>query len=87
MVSRSRSLPAISSFLASSSSALVGGGGAGVGDKRGTENADPHFEIGRLLEEDVFLRREEPDERAAGEFVTPIGQQVGAGAAGDEVEF
>lgn len=53
----------------------------------GFEDADPHFEIGCLFNEDVFLRRKKPEQIATANLVFAIGQQVEARALGDEVEF
>lgn len=70
---------------------LQEGGGVGVNDgtadSAAAENGDPHFEIGGLLEEDVLLRGEEPKEVATADLIAAIAEQIGAGAADDEVEF
>ena len=56
-------------------------------DGFGFEDADPHFEIGCLLDEYVFLRRKKSEQIATVNLVFAVGQQVETGALSDEVEF
>ena len=60
--------------------------GAGA-DGAAAEDGDPPFEVGCLLDEDVFLRGEEPEEVAAADLVAAVAEEVGAATAGDEVEL
>lgn len=51
------------------------------------KDADPHAEVGGLLDEDVFLRGEEPEEIAAADFVAAIAEKIDAATVGDEIQF
>jgi hypothetical protein len=64
-----------------------GGIGSDLADGFGFYDADPHLEVGRLLDEHVFLRGEKPEEIATADLVFAVGEQIEAGAAGDEVEL
>ena len=56
-------------------------------DGFGLEDADPHFEVGGLLDQDMFLGRKEPEQVAAVNPIFAIGQQIETGALGDQVEL
>jgi len=51
------------------------------------EDGNPHLELSGLLNEHVFLRREEPKQIAAPNSIAAIADQVRARSTGDEVEF
>jgi hypothetical protein len=43
--------------------------------------------VGGLVDQDVILTRKEPGQRAGRERIATVAQQVGGGAADDEVEL
>lgn len=51
------------------------------------EDYDPHLEIEGLFDEDVFLRREEPEKIAATDLITTVAEKIRARALGDEIQF
>ena len=50
-------------------------------------DTDPHFEVGRLFDEDVFLRGKQPEQIATADLVFAVGEQVEAAALRDEIEL
>ncbi len=52
-----------------------------------TEDDDPHLKVGRLLDEDVLLRGEEPEQVAAAYLIMTAAQQIGSAAARNEVQL
>ena len=51
------------------------------------EDAPPQLVVGRLVDEHVILARKEPGQRAGGELVATIAEQIGGGSAHDEVHL
>jgi hypothetical protein len=43
--------------------------------------------VGGLVDQEVILTGEEPGQRAGGELIAPVAEQVGGGAANDEVDL
>lgn len=46
---------------------------------------DPHLEVRSLLDKDVFLCREEPEEVAATNLIAAVAEEISADTSGDEV--
>jgi hypothetical protein len=71
-------------FLAENPDTSVSGN---PGNCLGPENADPHLEVRRLLNQDMFLCREKPYQIAAPDFIFAVFEQVKPAARGDQVQF
>jgi hypothetical protein len=56
-------------------------------DHSAAEDSNPHTEIRGLLDEDMFLRGEKPEEIAASDFIAAIAEKVDAAAASDQIQF
>ena len=56
-------------------------------DESGPEDRPPELVVGGLVDQDVILTRKEPGQRAGRERVAPVAEQVGGGAADDEVDL
>ena len=50
-------------------------------------DANPHFEIGRLLNQDVFLRGKQPEQIAPANLIFAIGEQVKPAALRHQIEL
>ena len=85
-IARREAAAGLAGEVALEEGASVGVDGAGA-DGAAAKDGNPHFEVGCLLDEHVFLRGEEPEEIAATDLVAAVAEQVGAATAGDEVEL
>ena len=56
-------------------------------DESGPEHRPPELVVGGLVDQDVILAGKEPGQRAGRERIAPVAEQVGGGAADDEVEL
>jgi hypothetical protein len=51
------------------------------------EHHPPELVVGGLVDQDVILTGKEPGQRAGRERIAPVADQVGGGAADDEVDL
>ena len=58
-----------------------------LSDQSWPEHRPPELVVGGLLDQDVILTGKEPGQRAARERMAPVAEQVGGGAADDEVDL
>jgi len=58
-----------------------------LSDESGPEHRPPELVVGGLVDQEVILTGEEPGQRAGGELIAPVAEQVGGGAANDEVDL
>jgi len=56
-------------------------------DKRRPEDRPPELVVDRLVDQDVILTGKEPGQGALRKFVATLAEQVGRGAADDEVDL
>ena len=56
-------------------------------DESGPEHRPPELVVGGLVDQDVILTGKEPGQRAGRERIAPVAEQVGGGAADDEVDL
>ena len=56
-------------------------------DERGPEDRPPELVVGGLVDQDVILTGKQPGQRARRECIATVAEQVGGGAADDEVEL
>ena len=56
-------------------------------DESGPEDRPPELVVGGLVDQEVILTGKEPGQRAGRERIATVAQQVGGGAADDEVEL
>ena len=61
-------------------------GGAALNQPAPKDN-DPHLEVGSLFNEDMLLRREEPEQVAAADLIVTVAKQIGARTTCDEVQL
>ena len=58
-----------------------------LSDQSGPEHRPPELVVGGLVNQDVILTGKQPGQRAGRELIAPITEQVGGGAADDEVDL
>jgi hypothetical protein len=58
-----------------------------LGDESGPEHCPPELVVGGLVDQEVILTRKQPGQRAGRELIAPVAEQVGGGAADDEVDL
>ena len=58
-----------------------------LSDESGPEHRPPELMVGRLVDQDVILTGKQPGQRAGRELIAPVAEQVGGGAANDEVDL
>ena len=58
-----------------------------LSDESGPEHRPPELMVGRLVDQDVILTGKQPGQRAGRELIAPVAEQVGGGAAHDEVDL
>ena len=58
-----------------------------LSDQSGPEHRPPQLVVGGLVDQEVILTGEEPGQRAGGELIAPVAEQVGGRAADDEIEL
>jgi hypothetical protein len=56
-------------------------------DQPPPEDEDPHLKIRSLLDEDVLLGGEEPEQVASADSIMTITQEIGSGATRDEIQL
>ena len=56
-------------------------------DESGPEHRPPELVVGGLVDQDVILTGKQPGQRARRERIAPVAEQVGGGAADDEVDL
>jgi hypothetical protein len=61
--------------------------GRGPGDEGGAEDRPPQHVVGSLVDEHVLLIGEEPRQRAGGQFVAALAQEVGSRASYHQVDL
>ena len=75
----------------SGEAALLQGNRHGIGgaafDQPAAEDDDPHLEVGCLLDEDMLLCGEEPEQVAASYLVLSVAEQISSSAACDEIQL
>ena len=58
-----------------------------LSDQSGSEHRSPKLVVGGFVDQDVFLTGKQPGQRAGRERIAPVAEQVGGGAADDEVDL
>ena len=58
-----------------------------LSDESRPEHRPPELVVGGLVDQDVILTGKEPGQRAGCERIAPVAEQVGGGAADDEVDL
>ena len=56
-------------------------------DRRLPPQSHPHLKVGGLIDEDVVLCGEKPEEVAAPDFIAAVTEQIGAKTVGYEVQL
>ena len=59
----------------------------GTGDETRPEHRPPELVVGGLVDQHVVLAREQPGQRARGERIAPVAEQIGRRAPHDEVDL